>query len=149
MSYGDVKIASNSRFLKIEAGTPHDIRLLDADPLEVYEHPIADAKPVPCSRSESCALCAGGEVSNQKFLINVYDHDLGRVLLWKYGKTVATKLKAIFNSLREEGGDIMNVDLKVEATGSHLQKKYDVTLRVNTKSVPTVLKKHDRQELPF
>lgn len=139
MSFGDVKIVSNSKFLKIEPGQPHDIRVLNESPIEQYKH-TGDDKPVLC-KGPTCALCEE-EDPIQKFITNIYDHGMKKVLLWEYGGGVAKKLKAVANTLAEESKSINDVDLKVEATGSGMQKRYEVTPRMTSKEVPTGLKLH-------
>jgi hypothetical protein len=135
MSYADVEIKSNSKYLKIESGQPHDIRLLDEDPTELFEHQT-DTGSAKCPGMDQCAACQDGDYPNQRFGANIYDHNSKKVLVWKYGGGVAKQLKAIAETLAEEGRSMMEVDLKVDATGSSQQKRYTVTPRLTPKPLP-------------
>jgi len=140
-SYGDIEIRSNSKFLKIESGVPHDIRLLSPAPKQRILHGFGkDA--VDCA-GEGCPNCADGAEAKQRFSAEVYDWKLGRTLNWEFGTSVAKQLKAIDTTLAEEGKKITEVDLKVEATGSNMSKKYTVTPRMTSKKLP------EGVEIPF
>lgn len=132
--YGDVEIKSNSKFLKIESGVPHDIRLLTPKPDEKIIHKFGQ-DAVECE-GEGCEQCNGGDEPRQRFSAEVYDHTLKRKLTWEYGSTIATQLKAIDTAMAEEGRQITMVDLKVEARGEKMSKKYMVTPRSTAKPLP-------------
>lgn len=142
-SYGDVKINSNSVFLKIIAGTPHDVRLLDPTPVEMYNHQFGN-KPVKCKGS-MCDLCQNEDqkisTKKQRFVVNVYDHTTSKVQLLEYGSMIANQLQTIAKSLSEEGMDIMDFDLKIEVSGSGMETKYKVTQRQKSKPIPEDIKK--------
>jgi len=134
MSYTDIEIKSNNKFLKIESGVPHDIRLLNDTPDEKMIHGFGkDA--IPCD-GNGCAECAGGSEAKQRFSANVYDFTVKRAMLWEFGAAIAKQLKAIDTTLSEEGKRITQIDLKVEATGQNMQKKYMVTPRTTGKPLP-------------
>ncbi len=141
MSYGDLEIKSNSKFLKIESGTPHDVRLLSASPIQKVVHGFGKDASV-CS-GEGCLDCSSGTEAKQRFSAEVYDFLLKRKLTWEFGAAIAKQLKAIDITLGEEGRKITEVDLKVEATGSNMQKKYTVTPRMTSKALPSDL------DIPF
>ncbi len=128
MSYADVEVKSNSKFLKIESGIPHDIRLLDESPDEKIIHGFG----------KDAMVCEGekGDEPKQRFSTHVYDHTLKRDLTWEYGTSVAKLLKAIDTSLGEEGKKITDIDIKVEAQGEKMSKKYMVTPRMSAKALP-------------
>lgn len=134
--YGKVVIKSNSKFLKIEAGQPQDVRILDDAPTEVFKHQVKTGSPLDCVGASSCFRCMEGDQPMQKFITNVYSHSLGKVLLWEYSGGVAKSLKAIATTLEEEGKNILDVDLKVDAQGSGKDKRYSVTPRMTSKQVP-------------
>lgn len=134
MSYGELEIKSNSKFLKIESGVPHDIRLLDASPEEKIVHGFG--KDATICDGENCAQCSAGDDPKQRFVANVYDHTVKRQMTWEFGAAVAKLLKAIDTSMAEEGRKITEIDLKVEATGEKLSKKYMVTPRMSAKPLP-------------
>jgi hypothetical protein len=134
MSYGDMEIKSNSKFLKIESGVPHDIRLLDKSPEEKVIHGFGKDSTI-CD-GEGCAECAAGDQAKQRFTANVYDHTVKRQMSWEFGAAIAKQLKAIDTTMSEEGKKITDIDLKVEATGQNMSKKYMVTPRMSAKPLP-------------
>jgi len=149
MSYSDLKINSNSKFLKIEAGSPHDIRILNAIPEIAYKHARPGAAPITCNGA-SCMMCAGGDSPIQKFLTNVYDHNTEKILIWEFGGGVAKQLKAIDATLKEDKSEITQIDLRVDCSGSGKDKRYNVTPRINSKPVPLGLKMHKlTEDIPF
>jgi hypothetical protein len=135
MSYGDLEIKSNSKFLKIESGVPHDIRLLSESPESKVMHGFGKEATV-CEENDQCLPCQEGHEARQRFSAQVYDFLLKRVLTWEFGSAVAKQLKAIDNTLQEESKKITQVDLKVEASGEKMQKKYMVTPRMTSKVLP-------------
>lgn len=151
MSYASQKIIKNTIFLKVEQGTPHTIRLIDEDPTEQWQHKI-DGKLTICG-GESCVYCDEGHSRNQRFVANVYDHTDGRVMLWSYGPSVAGILKTIDAGLQKDGLNILEHDLEVSVTGSGLQKKTNVQLKIKSQAVPSGIKKHKigakPEEIPF
>ena len=155
MSYADQDIKQTSKFLKIEQGAPMIIRLLDASPVETYKHRLGkssvDGKfEVPCKGEDACELCQDGQEPTQKFTTNVYNHTLKKVQLYEYGPGIAKMLKKIAINLFEEGQDILNFDLKMEAEGAGLNKKYAVTPRTTSQPVPTgLVKMKIDQDIPF
>lgn len=137
MGYDNPDIKSQGKFLKIESGDPHDIRLLNPEPFEIIEH-FSPAGSFEC-KGDICGACKDGDEPNQRWVTNVFDHNTKKVKIFKYGAMVAKALKSIAITLSEEGKSIMDVDLKVEATGSNMQKKYTVTPRMTSKTVPSGL----------
>lgn len=142
MSYSNMDVKSKSKFLKIVAGEPQDLRILDAAPVEAFEHAQGNKAPTNCGGA-MCDFCAAGDDKKQKFLCNVYNHTQKSVQIFKFGASIAKQLKNISKTLEEEGQSILNVDLKVEAQGEGLSKKYTVTPRMSAKPVPEGLKLHD------
>lgn len=140
----DQDIKQNTSFLKIEAGTPHDVRLLNPEPIVKFDHPMpAPNKPILCTDPENCPLCADGNERRQRFVSNVYDFNSSKVLIWEYGAMIARQLKEVYLTLLEENRKITDVDLKVSATGANMNKKYQLTPRGTSKPVPSGLKLHD------
>lgn len=136
----DIKV--NTKFLKIEAGEPHDIRLLNPEPVEIYSHQIQGAKSEICT-GDSCKLCDAGNEPRQRFLVNVFDFSSNKVKILEYGSMIGKQLKEIYKTLLEENRKITDVDLKVSATGSNLSKRYQITPRMTSKPVPAGLTLHD------
>ena len=136
----DIKV--NSKFLKIEAGDPHDIRLLDPEPVEIYSHQIPNAKPELCLGG-ACPYCEKGDEPRQRFLTNVYDFNSKKVKVFEYGSMIGKQLKEIYKTLMEENRQITSCDLKISATGSNLSKRYQITPRGQSKPVPAGLQLHD------
>lgn len=134
MSYADVEIKSNSKFLKIESGIPHDIRLLDETPEENIVHGFG--KDAITCQGEGCTECLTGDEPRQRFSCTVYDHTVKRKLTWEFGAAIGKQLKAIDTTMSEEGRKITGIDLKVEATGEKMSKKYMVTPRMSAKPLP-------------
>lgn len=148
MSYADPDIKQTSKYLRIESGEPHDLRLLNEEPVETFEH-FSPAGSITCKGEEVCEACQSGDDAQQKFMTNVFDHGTQKVRLWKYGVGIAKMLKAIAVTLQEEDQSIMNVDLKVEATGANKQKKYTITPRMTSKPVAMGLRLYDLNSIPF
>jgi hypothetical protein len=148
VSYSEVKIKTAGKFLKIDAGAPQDIRLFDSSPVEVMKH--AGPTGSPLCEGQGCGWCAEGDAPKQKFVTNVYSHTLKRVMIYEYGTSVAKQLQSIAKTLEEESRDIMDTDLKIEATGSGMQKRYTVTPRMTSKPLPEGLVRHKiNGEIPF
>lgn len=145
MSYADQEIKQTSKFLKIEQGAPMVIRLLDDTPVEVMKHSMKGAVDgkfqVECKGDDICELCQDGQEPTQKFITNIYNHTLHKVQLFEYGPMIAKLIKKIAVNLSEESQDILNFDLKVEAEGSGMSKKYTVTPRTTQILVPAGLVK--------
>lgn len=145
MSYADQDIKQNSKFLKIDQGSPMVVRLLDDPPIEVMKHTLKGAVDgkfqVICKGGDICELCQDGQDPTQKFITNVYNHTLRKVQLFEYGPMIAKAIKKIAVNLEEEGKNIMDFDLKIEAEGASLSKKYTVTPRTTAQPVPTGLAK--------
>ncbi len=149
MSFSDLKIKSTGKYLRIESGEPHDIRLFSETPVEKLMHGFG--KDADQCTGLGCAHCAEGKEVKQRFLVNVYDHNVQKVMVWEFGAMIAKQLKSLANTLEEEEKTLLDVDLKVDATGSNQSKKYMVTPRMSSKTVPTglVLYKLDASDLPF
>lgn len=148
MSFSDLKIKSGGKFLKIEAGEPHDIRLYSDEPIERIIHGFG--KEASLCSGPGCMDCSSGDEVKQRFLVNVYDHNTQKVQIWEFGTMIAKQLKSLAITLKEEGKTLIDVDLKVEASGSDKNKKYMVTPRMTAKPVPTGLMLHlISHELPF
>lgn len=140
MSYGGLDIKSTGKFLKIESGTPHDLRILDETPTEKVVHGFG--KEASNCAGEDCHRCEEGSEPSQRFITNVYDHGTRKVMLWEFGASIAKQLRSIDNTMREEGKTVLDVDLKVEATGEMKNKKYMITPRMTPKLVPAGLALH-------
>src|SRR5690242_7970810 len=148
MSFSRIQIKSEGKFLKIESGQPHDLRLLDEAPVEKMQHGFGK-EAIHCT-GDTCLKCVDGDAPKQRFAVNVYDYNSKKVLIWEFGASIAKQLKAIDGTLEEEGKKIIQVDLKVDATGSNQNKKYSVTPRMTSKIVPDGLILHKLDVgLPF
>lgn len=145
-SYGDVTIQSTGKYVRIENGQPRELRLLDEKSFKKLSHGFGKAS-ISCT-GQGCLTCASGEPIKQKWSVNVYDHTMKRAMVWDYGPSVAKQLKAISDSLKEEGKKIMEIDLRVEASGEKMTKEYRVTPRMTAKPVPPDLKLTDFS-IPF
>lgn len=145
MSYAETEIKQTSRYLKIDQGAPMVIRLLDDPAVEVMKHTLKGAVDgkfqVNCKGEEICELCQDGQEPTQKFITNVYNHTLHKVQLYEFGPMIAKALKKIAINLAEEGKSIMDYDLKVEAEGAGMNKKYAVTPRTTALPLPAGLVK--------
>jgi hypothetical protein len=145
MSYADTEIKQASKFLKIDQGAPMVIRLMDDPPIEVMKHSLKGAIDgkfqVPCKGEDLCELCQDGQEPTQKFITNVYNHTLKKVQLFEYGPMIAKAIKTIAVNLEEENKNIMDFDLKIEASGANMSKKYTVTPRTTAQPVPSGLTK--------
>lgn len=141
-NYGNVKVVSNSLFLKITEGKPQTIRLLDPSPTEQFQHSLEGNKMAACI-GETCFHCQDGVKKNQRFVANIWSHTDQIVYLWSYGPTVAKDLISIAQSLEKDNEDILNHDLEVSVTGTGLQKKTKVQVRMKSQPVPKGLKLHE------
>ena len=59
MGYADQEIKQTSKYLKIESGEPHDLRLLNAEPAETSEH-FSPGGSIEC-KGDMCAACQDGD----------------------------------------------------------------------------------------
>lgn len=141
MSYADARIIKNTIFLKVEQGTPHTIRLLDANPTEQWQHKIGEK--LEFCKGPLCAHCNDGHSKNQRFVTNAYDHNDQKVVLWSYGPTVAEELKSIAIALEKDGVNILDCDLEISVRGSGIQKKTKVQPRMKSQPIPSTLKLHE------
>lgn|SRR3990167_8538239 len=143
--YAEQEIKQTSKFLKIEQNAPMVIRLLDQEPVEVMKHTLKGAVDgkfqVECKGEDICELCQDGQEPTQKFITNIYNHTLKKVQLFEYGPMIAKLIKKIAVNLAEEGQDVLSFDLKIEAEGAGMSKKYSVTPRTTAQPVPTGLVK--------
>lgn len=137
-SYGDVIIQSTGKFVRIENGQPRELRLLDKVPFVKIIHGFG--KEATSCTGEGCFKCAEDNEPKQRFSANVYDHVLKKAMIWEYGSSIAKQLKSIYASLKEEGRNITEVDLRVESSGDKMTKKYSITPRMTTKPIPPDLK---------
>lgn len=155
MSYADQEIKQPSKFVKIEQGSPMIIRLLDDPAVEVFKHQLKAARTdgkfqVECKGEDICEFCNDGQEPTQKFITNVYNHTIQKVQLFEYGPMIAKAIKKIAVNLDEEGKNIMDYDLKVEAEGANMNKKYTVTMRMTPQPVPSgLIKIKIDREIPF
>lgn len=150
MNISDIKIKSTGKYLRIESGEPHDLRILSEDIIERMVHGFGKDSTI-CGGA-SCFKCAGAIEIKQRFFVNTYDHTVQRVMIWEFGPGIAKKLIGIANTLKEEGRTLQQVDIKVEARGTGLNKKYEVTPRMSAKEIPTGLVFHKieaENEVPF
>jgi hypothetical protein len=138
-NYGDIDVKSSSKFLKIESGVPHQVRLL-GDAFEKNIHGFGKDQ-VTCG-GEGCIQCADGSEPKQRFKANVYDHTLGRVMIFEFGASVGKQIREIAKTLAQDQTDITNVDLKISVSGTGMQKKYMVMPWMPPKALPTGLILH-------
>lgn len=139
----DQPIKTNSKFLKIEAGEPHEVRLLNPEPLEIYIHKFAPPKKQERCGGDQCPYCENGDEPTQNYITNAYDFNTGKVKIWQYGSMIGKQLVEIYRTLKEEGRQLTDTDLKVTATGTNLAKRYQITPRGTSKLVPAGLQLHD------
>lgn len=146
MSFEDLEIQSNNKYVKVKPGVPQEMRILSEEPFVQVIHGFGKEKK-ECG-GEHCLKCAGGDQKKQRFFVNVYNHTFKKVLIWEFGSMIAKQLKKISVTLKEEGRPLMDVDLKVEAEGSNMNTIYTVTPRGVSQPVPTGLVLH-KLDLPF
>lgn len=139
----DQPIKKTSKFLKIDAGEPHEVRLLNPEPVEIYVHNFAPPKNKERCQGDTCQFCEAGNEPVQRYITNVYDYNSEKVKLWEYGAMIGKQLVEIYKTLLEEGRQITDTDLKVTATGAQMQKRYVITPRGTSKKVPSGLTLND------
>lgn len=135
--FGNLEIKSKSKFLRIEAGQPQDVRLLEESPKERIVHGFG--KEAEDCAGEGCQQCSAGDEPSQRFTVNVYNHTLKKVQLWEFGGGIAKQLKNIAKTAEEDKQSILDIDLKADAEGSNKSKKYKITPRMTNKPLPNNL----------
>jgi hypothetical protein len=151
MNFANLEIKLSGKFLKIESGQPHDIRVLSEEPAEKMQHFDEKTNKSMICGGPNCTYCISGLPISQRFRVNVYDHNAQKVLLWEFGTMIAKQIKSVAITLAEEHKILLDVDLKIEASGSNKSKKYMVTPRLTSKEIPKGLKLHSLEDpdLPF
>lgn len=145
MSFAETKIRPG-KFLKIESGQPEDIRILNDTPVEKITHGFGDTEE-ECG-GEHCIKCKNGDTATQRFLTNVWSFTNKRVMIWQYGVGVQRKLVSIEKECEAAEKTLKDVDLKIEASGNKMGKKYEVTLKIGTREIPQGLELYTL-DLPF
>ena len=133
MSFAEQQVRPG-KYLKIESDKPMEIRILNDSPIEKITHGFGEAES-ECA-GEHCQKCAEGSDATQRFLTNVYSHDFKRVMIWKYPPTVHKLLVNIEAECAAAGKSLKDIDLRVSSSGSNKTKKYMVTMKIASRSVP-------------
>lgn len=142
MSWDQLKIDSNSKFLKIDGGSYADVHILDDHPKKELVHGGGKDR-VSCL--PGCNLCGDPELpqnmrQQERWKTNVYDRKDGKVKIWEFGSGVAGQIKAIAVMLAEDGQTVHSIDFRIAATGSNKDKRYQVMQKVNAGPLPSELK---------
>lgn len=139
MSFTDMKI-EGGKFLKIESGETVDIHVLSDAPVKQVIHGFGQDK-LSCSGS-NCHLCADGETPKQRWLVNVFDRRDKKVKIFEFGTAIARQIKAIAEMLEEGKQTVHDVDLRIKAEGSGMNKEYTVMQKPVGGPIPPDLKLH-------
>ncbi len=139
MSFADMKI-EGGKFLKIESGETVDIHILSKEPVKQVIHGFGQEK-LACSGSD-CHMCAEGETAKQRWLVNVFDRKDKKVKIFEFGPTIARQIKNIAEMLEESEQTIHDVDLRIKAEGSGLNKEYTVMQKPISGEIPADIKLH-------
>lgn len=146
MSFEDLEIINNSKYLRISPGEPHEVRVLSDSPSQRIIHGFGK-EAAECG-GDHCMKCTAGDEKKQRFYVNAYDHNSQKVMIWEFGSMIAKQLKKVSITLKEESRVLLDVDLKIEADGVKPNIKYTVTPRGVSKAIPTGLVLH-KLDLPF
>lgn len=156
MSFADVKIRQSSgMFLKMDAGHPAVVRLLQDNPFQYVQHGFGK-DGAECG-GERCSFCsekdADGKATDyskqkQRFKLNVYSHDSSKVLIWECGPQVMGLLQKSEESLKIQGLNILDIDLMVSKEGEGLDTEYSIQPMLKSREVPKGLMLHPL-DLPF
>lgn len=145
MSFADINIKSSGLFLKVEAGKPVTIRLLQDSPVSEMTHGFGKTK-VACA-GPGCPACGMEDPElrkpKQRFKINIYSHDSQKVMIFEFGPALCRQLKIAEKNLLIQGVKITDTDLIVDASGEKEQRKYQVTPMIKSKEIPSGLILHD------
>lgn len=155
MSFADVKIQTGGMFLKVEAGHPLVLRLLQDDPFQYVIHGFGK-EGEECA-GQNCTFCQDKDEQGnpskfskrrQRFKLNIYSHDFQKVMIWEFGPQVMGLLQNSEASLKIQGLKILDVDLMVSSAGEGMDKEYSVQPMLKSKDVPSGLTLH-KLDLPF
>lgn len=138
--YADLEIKSNSKFLKIEAGHPKQLRLL-GDSVATTMH-FAGNKYQECL-GPVCVHCEEGIAPSVRHKANVFDHEIQRVMIFDFTPGVAKQIRQVAQSLAADKTDITDVDLKISVSGAGIDKRYMVMPWMPPKPLPPGLILHD------
>lgn len=140
MSFTDGLKIDGGKFLKIEGGETVDIHILSTEPVKQVIHGFGQEK-LTCS-GPGCHMCAEGENPKQRWLVNVLDRRDSKVKIFEFGTTIARQIKAIAELLDESKQTINNIDLRIKAEGSGINKEYTVLQKPMSGSIPSDVKLH-------
>ena len=138
-SYADMKI-EGGKFLKVESGEIVDLHILSKEPTKQVIHGFGQDK-LSCT-GDQCPACNEGETPKQRWLVNVFDRKDKKVKIWEFGASVARQIKNIAEMLEESGQTVHDVDLRIKAEGSGMNKEYTVMQKPSVGEVPADLKLH-------
>lgn len=133
MSFSNMEIGSQ-KFMKVESGEPVQFRILSKEPVKRMVH--RTLKGVVDCAGTACLLCKDGDFTKTRWRINVWNRQLSKVQLFEFGTTIAKQIKSISQMLEDDGNTIFQVDLKINATGSGLEKSYTVMPKETDDPVP-------------
>jgi hypothetical protein len=133
MSFTDIKI-EGGKFLKIDSGESVDIHILSQEPVKQVIHGFGMDK-VNCI-GKNCNMCEEGETPKQRWLVNVWDRKDQKVRVFEFGPAIARQIKAIAEMLQESKQTVHDVDFRIKAEGSGLNKEYTVIQKPMGGAVP-------------
>jgi len=135
MGFSDLDVAQSGMYLKIKSGEPVTIRLLQETPAMETLHGFGKAAS-KCEGKE-CIFCKDPEnKAKPRFSINVYSHDLQKVMVWSFGKGVFGQIRDIESNLSKQDVKLTDTDIAINAKGENMEKRYTVQPNLKSKKVP-------------
>lgn len=152
MSFGDIEVKSSGLFLKLQAGQPATIRLLQESPISQMLH--GWGKTTAVCGGKNCLTCLSTDDETkkvrQRFKINIYSYESQKVMIFEFGISVINQLKTLEKNLSAQGVKITDVDIIVDASGEKEQRKYQITPMIKSKEIPVGLVLHSLvEDVPF
>lgn len=136
--YNDMNIEGGGKFLKIEGGSYVDIHILDRNPKSIKIH--GGGKDRVTCVGVACASCEAGETAKQRWLTNVFDRKEKKVKIFEFGTSIARQIKSIAEMLAETQETVHDIDFRIKAEGSGLNKTYTVIQKAAADGIPDGLK---------
>lgn len=153
MSYGNLKSDSKSKYLRVKEGKDVDINILTSSENVIHQFVhISDKKERSICVKGQCALCQDGDQPKERWNIVVYNWTDGCPQLFEFGFSIFNQIRNIASLLEESGMTIHDTNLRIKATGSGFNTKYQIMQLPKREPVPEglVLPKLQKDiEVPF
>lgn len=153
MSYGAMKSEKTSKFLKVKEGKPVNIHILtkSEDVLHQFIHMLPGNKRSVCNKV-ACANCQEGHEARERWTVIVFDYEDRVPKIYEFGFSIFNQIRSIAMLQEESGQTIHDIDLRIIATGTDLNTKYQVLGKPMKEPVPSGLvlpKLEEKEKIPF